>query len=259
MQVAGQGCPKEKARQSKTKGGTPGSILAAQRGRGRAVTTGREVVGISAGWQPRRWRVRQLSRVWLEACSRDGRSRILDQIAAAQEEVGRQPVQGGEGGGEPRGRGREGEGGSLCQEQDPFSAVSITWPSPPGEQKSGSCSLPGDGQTRNFGQTMTICLFAKEARTAPAEEEEPGKAPLGASEDPDYSEVPTLALMTTDSVSSSSDLGENATDAELPETSEDHLETVTLVGIILGTIAAIGVATGIVIVIAKKMSGRYSP
>ncbi|XP_039223101.1 podoplanin isoform X2 [Crotalus tigris] len=110
---------------------------------------------------------------------------------------------------------------------------------------------------------VTICLFAKEARTAPAEEEEeeeeeeePGKAPLGASEGPDYSEVPTLALMTTDSVSSSSDLGENATDTELPETSEDHLETVTLVGIILGTIAAIGVATGIVIVVAKKMSGR---
>ncbi|XP_015675863.1 podoplanin [Protobothrops mucrosquamatus] len=105
---------------------------------------------------------------------------------------------------------------------------------------------------------VTICIFAKEARTAPVEEEEeePGTAPLGASEGPDYSEVPTLALMTTDSVSSSSDLGENATDTELPKTSEDHLETVTLVGIILGTIAAIGVATGIVIVVAKKMSGR---
>ncbi|KAM3835131.1 podoplanin isoform 2-T2 [Vipera latastei] len=104
---------------------------------------------------------------------------------------------------------------------------------------------------------VTICIFAKEARTAPAEEEEdPGTAPLGASEGPDYSEVPTLALMTTDSISSSSDLGENATDAELPKTSQDHLETVTLVGIILGTIAAIGVATGIVIVLAKKMSGR---
>lgn len=38
----------------------------------------------------------------------------------------------------------------------------------------------------------------------------------------------------------------------------DQLETVTLVGIVLGTIAAIGVATGIVIALAKKMSGRYS-
>ncbi|XP_026541395.1 podoplanin [Notechis scutatus] len=107
---------------------------------------------------------------------------------------------------------------------------------------------------------VTICILAKEAATAPAEEEEEelGRALLGASEGPDYSEVPTLELMTTDGVSSSSDLGENTTDAELPTTSEDHLETVTLVGIILGTIAAIGVATGVVIALAKKMSGRYS-
>ncbi|XP_060550298.1 podoplanin isoform X2 [Pantherophis guttatus] len=107
---------------------------------------------------------------------------------------------------------------------------------------------------------VTICIFATEASTAPAEEEEEelATALLGASEGPDYSEVPTLELMTTDSITSSSDLGENTTDAEPPTTSEDPLETVTLVGIILGTIAAIGVATGIVIVLAKKMSGRYS-
>ncbi|XP_058017194.1 podoplanin isoform X2 [Ahaetulla prasina] len=105
---------------------------------------------------------------------------------------------------------------------------------------------------------VAISIFAKEATAAPAEEEEEelATAPLGASEGPDYSEVPTLELMTTDSISSSSDLGENTTDAEPPTTSEDHLETVTLVGIILGTVAAIGVATGIVIALAKKMSGR---
>uniref|UniRef100_A0A8C5SZB8 Uncharacterized protein n=1 Tax=Laticauda laticaudata TaxID=8630 RepID=A0A8C5SZB8_LATLA len=40
--------------------------------------------------------------------------------------------------------------------------------------------------------------------------------------------------------------------------SSDHLETVTLVGIILGSIPAIGVATGVVITLAKKMLGRYS-
>ncbi|XP_070812230.1 podoplanin isoform X2 [Pituophis catenifer annectens] len=106
---------------------------------------------------------------------------------------------------------------------------------------------------------VTVCIFATEATTAPAEEEEEEElatALLGASEGPDYSEVPTLELMTTDSITSSSDLGENTTDTEPPTASEDPLETVTLVGIILGTIAAIGVATGIVIVLAKKMSGR---
>ncbi|KAG8142492.1 hypothetical protein E2320_006388 [Naja naja] len=69
---------------------------------------------------------------------------------------------------------------------------------------------------------VTICIFAKEAAAAPAEQEELVTALLGASEGPDYSEVPTRELMTTDSMLSSSNLGENTMDAELPTTSEDN-------------------------------------
>ncbi|XP_063173774.1 podoplanin [Candoia aspera] len=104
----------------------------------------------------------------------------------------------------------------------------------------------------------TVCIFAKEA-TTPQAEGELATAPARASEASDYSEVPTLELITTDSILPSTDLGENTTDPELPETSNDSLETATLVGIIVGTIAAIAVATGIIIAVAKKMSGRYSP
>ncbi|KAM6422647.1 podoplanin isoform 1-T1 [Liasis olivaceus] len=104
---------------------------------------------------------------------------------------------------------------------------------------------------------VTVCIFAKEA-TAPRAEEESAADPTGASE-ADYSEVPTLELITTDSVLPSSDVGENTTEPEPPKPPNDGLETATLVGIVLGTIAAIGVATGIIIAVAKKMSGRYSP
>ncbi|KAM6422648.1 podoplanin isoform 2-T2 [Liasis olivaceus] len=101
---------------------------------------------------------------------------------------------------------------------------------------------------------VTVCIFAKEA-TAPRAEEESAADPTGASE-ADYSEVPTLELITTDSVLPSSDVGENTTEPEPPKPPNDGLETATLVGIVLGTIAAIGVATGIIIAVAKKMSGR---
>ncbi|XP_051844479.1 podoplanin isoform X4 [Antechinus flavipes] len=37
------------------------------------------------------------------------------------------------------------------------------------------------------------------------------------------------------------------------------LETVTLVGIILGIVIAIGIIAGIIIAVVRKMSGRYSP
>lgn len=104
----------------------------------------------------------------------------------------------------------------------------------------------------------TVCIFAKEATTGRAEGRS-ATAPSRASEASDYSEVPTLELITTDSVLPSTDLGENTTDPEPPGTSNDGLETATLVGIIVGTIAAIAVATGIIVAIAKKMSGRYSP
>ncbi|XP_032158003.1 podoplanin isoform X1 [Mustela erminea] len=40
---------------------------------------------------------------------------------------------------------------------------------------------------------------------------------------------------------------------------KDGLATVTLVGIIVGVLLAIGFVGGVIIVVARKMSGRYSP
>ncbi|XP_038602880.1 podoplanin isoform X3 [Tachyglossus aculeatus] len=40
---------------------------------------------------------------------------------------------------------------------------------------------------------------------------------------------------------------------------DEGLETVTLVGIIVGIILAIGIVAGIIIAVVRKMSGRYSP
>ncbi|XP_007657434.1 podoplanin isoform X2 [Ornithorhynchus anatinus] len=48
--------------------------------------------------------------------------------------------------------------------------------------------------------------------------------------------------------------GEPKTSAE-----KEGLETVTLVGIIVGIILAIGIVAGIIIAVVRKMSGRYSP
>lgn len=36
------------------------------------------------------------------------------------------------------------------------------------------------------------------------------------------------------------------------------LETITLVGIIIGIIVAVGILAGIIIAVVRKMSGRYS-
>ncbi|XP_043855188.1 podoplanin isoform X2 [Dromiciops gliroides] len=43
-----------------------------------------------------------------------------------------------------------------------------------------------------------------------------------------------------------------------PTTEKEGLETVALVGIILGIVIAIGIIAGIVIAVVRKMSGRYS-
>ncbi|XP_034974870.1 podoplanin [Zootoca vivipara] len=106
--------------------------------------------------------------------------------------------------------------------------------------------------------SLSFHVLAEEASTVSLEDE----APTTDSRDSDVSEFPTFPVttedpVTTDSALSISDDAENSTDPSLPE-SDDGLETATLVGIIFGVIAAIAVATGIVILVVKKM-GRYSP
>ncbi|XP_075629094.1 podoplanin isoform X1 [Balearica regulorum gibbericeps] len=43
------------------------------------------------------------------------------------------------------------------------------------------------------------------------------------------------------------------------KTEKGGLETIALVGIIIGIIVAVGILAGIIIAVVRKMSGRYSP
>lgn len=80
---------------------------------------------------------------------------------------------------------------------------------------------------------------------------------------PEHSEAPTLLSMITDipfqelmTTDSPSEDGENAINSTIPAITDDGLETVALVGIILGIIVAIGVATAIILTIVKRVSSR---
>ncbi|XP_040441712.1 podoplanin isoform X5 [Falco naumanni] len=92
--------------------------------------------------------------------------------------------------------------------------------------------------------------------------------------DTEYEELPTLfgQLMTTESAFATAEESVNSTgyevntedvDGELsgePEkTEKGGLETIALVGIIIGIIVAVGILAGIIIAVVRKMSGRYSP
>ncbi|XP_030898308.1 podoplanin isoform X1 [Melopsittacus undulatus] len=79
-------------------------------------------------------------------------------------------------------------------------------------------------------------------------------------------------LMTTESAFAPVEDSDNSTGYEVntentdgglsgePEkTEKGGLETIALVGIIIGVIVAVGILAGIIIAVVRKMSGRYSP
>ncbi|XP_061225467.1 podoplanin isoform X1 [Neopsephotus bourkii] len=79
-------------------------------------------------------------------------------------------------------------------------------------------------------------------------------------------------LMTTESAFAPAEDSDNSTGYEVntenadgglsgePEkTEKGGLETIALVGIIIGVIVAVGILAGIIIAVVRKMSGRYSP
>ncbi|KAM6371869.1 podoplanin isoform 4-T4 [Pluvialis apricaria] len=89
--------------------------------------------------------------------------------------------------------------------------------------------------------------------------------------DTDFEELPTLfgQLMTTESAFAPTEDSENSTGYEAntentdgglsgePEkTEKGGLETIALVGIIIGVIVAVGILVGIIIAVVRKMSGR---
>ncbi|XP_051493564.1 podoplanin isoform X3 [Apus apus] len=90
----------------------------------------------------------------------------------------------------------------------------------------------------------------------------------------EFEELPTLfgQLMTTESAFDPLDVSDNSTgyeantenvdgrlNGEPEKTEKGGLETVALVGIIIGIIVAVGILVGIIIAVVRKMSGRYSP
>ncbi|XP_032863620.2 podoplanin isoform X4 [Tyto alba] len=92
--------------------------------------------------------------------------------------------------------------------------------------------------------------------------------------DTEFEELPTLfgQLMTTESAFAPAEDSDNSTGYEVntenvdggpsgePEkTEKGGLETIALVGIIIGIVVAVGILAGIIIAVVRKMSGRYSP
>ncbi|XP_012634127.1 podoplanin-like [Microcebus murinus] len=85
---------------------------------------------------------------------------------------------------------------------------------------------------------------------------------------PDIEDLPTLestvhAKEESQSTTVPNVMASHSTDTVSGETwitiEKDCLTTVTLVGIIVGVLLAIGFLGGIIIVVMRKMSGRYSP
>ncbi|XP_026718624.1 podoplanin isoform X6 [Athene cunicularia] len=91
--------------------------------------------------------------------------------------------------------------------------------------------------------------------------------------DTEFEELPTLfgQLMTTESAFAPAEDSDNSTGYEVntenvdgrssgePEkTEKGGLETIALVGIIIGIIVAVGILAGVIIAVVRKMSGRYS-
>nr|XP_060615064.1 uncharacterized protein LOC132764909 [Anolis sagrei ordinatus] len=102
--------------------------------------------------------------------------------------------------------------------------------------------------------TLWLCSASAQEVSTPGLEDE---ALTGGPDPGPASEGPTEEL-TTDSPPSAEDGVQNTTEPDPPDTSDDGLETATLVGIIVGIIAAIGVATAVIIAVVKRASGQYS-
>ncbi|XP_010003529.1 PREDICTED: podoplanin [Chaetura pelagica] len=136
--------------------------------------------------------------------------------------------------------------------------------------------------------TMPFIALAEEASSV-LEGEESATIDFREKNYTEFEELPTLSLslptklhnvtnllqfgqlMTTESAFDPLDVSDNSTGYEAntenvdgrlneePEkTEKGGLETVALVGIIIGIIVAVGILVGIIIAVVRKMSGRYS-
>ncbi|XP_029872763.1 podoplanin isoform X4 [Aquila chrysaetos chrysaetos] len=121
--------------------------------------------------------------------------------------------------------------------------------------------------------SMPFIALAEEASSV-LEGEESTTIDFRDRNDTEFEELPTLfgQLMTTQSAFVPAEDSDNSTGYEVntesvdgglsgePEkTEKGGLETIALVGIIIGIIVAVGILAGIIIAVVRKMSGRYSP
>ncbi|OXB64368.1 hypothetical protein ASZ78_009951 [Callipepla squamata] len=121
--------------------------------------------------------------------------------------------------------------------------------------------------------SVPLVALAEEA-SAILEGEESATIDFKDRNDTEFEESPTLLptrlqsvtnllqfgrLMTTESAFDLPEENDNTTYYEVNTESVDGgLETIALVGIIVGIIVAVGILAGIIIAVVRKMSGRYS-
>ncbi|XP_009323507.1 PREDICTED: podoplanin isoform X2 [Pygoscelis adeliae] len=121
--------------------------------------------------------------------------------------------------------------------------------------------------------SVSFIALAEEASSV-LEGEESATIDFRDRNDTEFEELPTLfgQLMTTESAFAPDEDSDNSTGYEVntenvdgglseePEkTEKGGLETIALVGIIIGVIVAVGILAGVIIAVVRKMSGRYSP
>ncbi|XP_074969784.1 podoplanin isoform X4 [Phalacrocorax aristotelis] len=121
--------------------------------------------------------------------------------------------------------------------------------------------------------SVTFIALAEEASSV-LEGEESATIDFRDRNNTEFDELPTLfgQLMTTESAFAPPEDNDNSTgyeantenvdgglSGEQEKTEKGGLETIALVGIIIGIIVAVGILAGIIIAVVRKMSGRYSP
>ncbi|NXG45286.1 PDPN protein, partial [Psilopogon haemacephalus] len=117
--------------------------------------------------------------------------------------------------------------------------------------------------------SMPFIALAEEASSAL--EEESATTDFRDRNDTEYEELPTWLptrlhnvtnllqfgqLMTTESALAPAEDSANSTGYEANTENDGGLETIALVGIIIGIIVAVGILAGIIIAVVRKMSGR---
>ncbi|XP_047647877.1 podoplanin isoform X3 [Phacochoerus africanus] len=123
-----------------------------------------------------------------------------------------------------------------------------------------STVLPEDGVTPGVEGSSKASPGVEDYTVTPRTREEPHATPLVPTRTKGTTGSPTEDVFTVGSTTHSHK-GSQSTTTQNVVTSQSHdgLGTVTLVGITVGVLLAIGFIGGIIVVLVRKMSGRYSP